>query len=57
MTPTIDTTLGELINVFYEEFLQLYGDEELASIAAAAVVNDMLSSGHSATATADKSAA
>lgn len=44
MTPTLDTTLGDLITVFYDEFLALYGDEELASIAAAAVVNDMLAS-------------
>ncbi len=43
MTRTQHTTLGDLIALFYEEFLQLYGDEELASVAAAAVINDMLS--------------
>jgi len=37
-----DTTLGELIASVYAEFLELYGDEELASVATAAVVNDML---------------
>lgn len=41
-TETTNTTLGELIAEIYAEFLALYGDEELASVAAAAVVNDML---------------
>ena len=36
--------LGELISTIYEEFLALYGDEELASVATAAVINDLLSS-------------
>ena len=39
----IDTTLGELISVFYEEFMEIYGDEDIASVAAAAVINDLLS--------------
>ena len=34
----IDTTLGELISVFYEEFMEIYGDEDIASVAAAAVI-------------------
>ena len=34
--------LGELISMFYEEFLAKYGDEELASVATAAVINDLL---------------
>ena len=42
MTTTIVTNLGELISSFYEEFLSLYGDEELASVATAAVINDLL---------------
>lgn len=42
MTRTTQTTLGDLISVFYEEFLELYGDAELASVATAAVINDML---------------
>ncbi len=42
MTTTIDTNLGELISNFYEHFLKMYGDEELASVATAAVINDIL---------------
>ena len=34
--------LGDLINLFYQEYLALYGDEELASVAAAATINEML---------------
>ena len=36
------TTIGELINTVYESFLEMYGDEELASVATAAVINDLL---------------
>ena len=36
------TTIGELINTVYESCMELYGDEELASVATAAVVNDLL---------------
>jgi len=43
-TETTHTTLGELIASVYAEFLELYGDEELASVATAAVINDMLTS-------------
>ncbi|MDP2314151.1 MAG: hypothetical protein Q8P41_14710 [Pseudomonadota bacterium] len=39
---TINTNLGELISTIYEEFLAQYGDEELASVATAAVINDLL---------------
>jgi hypothetical protein len=35
--------LGDLINLFYQEYMALYGDEELASVAAAATINEMLS--------------
>ncbi len=35
--------LGDLINLFYEEYLALYGDEDIASVAAAATINDILS--------------
>lgn len=38
------TTLGELISTVYGEFLAKYGDEELASVATAAVINDLLAS-------------
>jgi hypothetical protein len=40
---SINTNLGELISTIYEEFLATYGDEELASVATAAVINDLLS--------------
>jgi hypothetical protein len=42
MTQTIQTNLGDLISLFYDEFVGLYGDEELASVAAAAVINELL---------------
>jgi hypothetical protein len=35
-------TLGELITVLYDEFMALYADEELASVAVAATINDLL---------------
>lgn len=41
---SVNTNLGELISAIYEEFLAQYGDEELASVATAAVINDLLSS-------------
>jgi hypothetical protein len=36
------TTLGDLISTLYEHFLAEYGDPELASVATAAVINDLL---------------
>ena len=36
------TTLGELVHVVYEAMLATYGDAELASVATAAVVNEVL---------------
>ncbi len=45
MTNKIDTNLGELISNFYEHFLMMYGDEELASVATAAAINDILGQG------------
>ena len=39
---TRTTTLGDLITTLYDEFLAAYGDEELASVAVAATINDML---------------
>jgi hypothetical protein len=36
------TNIGDLINTLYENFLEMYGDEELASVATAAVINDLL---------------
>jgi hypothetical protein len=43
MTQTTNTTLGDLISMFFNEFMEMYGDEELAAVAAAAVINDLLS--------------
>ncbi len=34
--------LGDLITLFYDEYMALYGDEEMASAAAAATINDIL---------------
>lgn len=42
MNHEIQTTLGDLISVVYQEFLSQYGDAELAATATAASVNDML---------------
>lgn len=38
----INTTLGDLITTLYDEFLAIYNDEELASVAVAATINDLL---------------
>lgn len=37
------TTIGELISIFYEQFMEMYDDEELAAVAVAAVINKILS--------------
>lgn len=37
------TNLGETITALYAHFMDLFGDPELASVATAAVVNDILS--------------
>lgn len=41
-TEILNTNLGDLIDVLYEQYLEAYGDPELASVAAAATVNDMI---------------
>lgn len=38
----IETTIGELCELFYEEYLALYGDPELARIATSATLNDLV---------------
>ncbi len=43
MHTTHPTTVGELVHELYARFLSEYGDEELASVATAAVVSDLLS--------------
>lgn len=42
MTRNTQTNLGDLISLVYEEFIEMYGDADLASVAAAAVINDMI---------------
>ena len=42
MTHTIHTDLGELISLFFEEFMKLYGDRELAAVATAAAIQELL---------------
>lgn len=46
MTPHDTVSLGDLVSVFYEEFLALYGDEELAAVAASTTINELLADGH-----------
>ena len=38
----MNTTVGDLVNLFYAEFMAIYGDEELAQVATAATINDLL---------------
>lgn len=42
MTEHIQTDLASLISAFYDEFLALYGDEDIAAVATAATINDLL---------------
>jgi hypothetical protein len=43
MTTPYRTTLGDLISLFYEEYLHQYGgDAELASVATAVSINEIL---------------
>lgn len=53
MSRTHDTSIGELISIFYARFMDLYGDEELASVATAAVINDLLAAEAARTAVRD----
>lgn len=39
---SVNTNIGELISTIYESFMEMYGDAELASVATAAVINDLL---------------
>jgi hypothetical protein len=45
MAKKTQTTLGDLISVLYDEFLAVYGDEDMAAVAVAATVNDWLGKG------------
>lgn len=42
------STLGELISLLYDEYMELYGDEDIASVATAATINDLLTEGEAA---------
>ena len=37
------TDIGTLIGIFFEQFMEVYGDEDMASVATAAMINDLLS--------------
>ena len=50
------TTLGDLISVLFDEYMTIYNDEELASVAVAATVNDLLASGVAASSRGDPEA-
>lgn len=39
---TTTVSLADLITLFYDEYMALYGDEEMASVAAAATINEIL---------------
>lgn len=41
----IRTTLGQLIEAFYAELVQEYGDEELAEVIASTLINEMILAG------------
>ena len=42
VTKTRSANVGDLVSLFFEDYFALYGDEELAALAAAATVNDIL---------------
>ena len=52
MTRIQHLTLGEFISAVFDELLVRYGDEDIAAVAASAVVNDLLSNGLTAQPTA-----
>ena len=49
-------TIGEIIHVLYERFLAEFEDEELASIATAAVINDLLTTPRSGSSHSEEAA-
>ncbi|MEZ4317307.1 MAG: hypothetical protein R3F61_07375 [Myxococcota bacterium] len=49
---TTETSFGQLIVALYDEYLEIYGDADLASVATAATLNELLSE----TVTADDAA-
>ena len=36
------TDIGTLIRIFFDQFMEVYGDEDMASVATAAMINDLL---------------
>lgn len=42
MTRIQNTNIGDLISIFYARFMAIYGDEDLASVATASVINELL---------------
>ena len=40
-----EITLGDVIEAFYSELVQEYGDEDLAEVVAATLINEMILSG------------
>ncbi len=38
----IGSNIGELITLFYQQFMDIYGDPDLASVAAATLINEVL---------------
>ena len=43
---TQDTTLGDLIEAFFTELVNEYGDEDLAEVIASTLINEMILAGH-----------
>ena len=43
---TQHTTLGDLIEAFFTELVNEYGDEELAEVIASTLINEMILAGH-----------
>lgn len=48
MSEFTNTTLGEVISMLYDEYMEIYGDEDLASVATAATINNLLNEAHAA---------
>lgn len=44
-TMEVRTTLGQLIEAFYAELVQEYGDPELAEVIASTLINEMILAG------------
>ena len=40
------TTLGDLIEAFFSELVEEYGDEDLAEVVASTLINEMILAGH-----------